>query len=295
MHIPPKTCSYNCIARDEYKCLPHFSGLVFSHFTLFTAVCWYFTLNKIINLYDCKVAKYSSRIKTFAQHWISSHSHTDTAAAFPFGFRYKVWAAACGLLILRASGPQWPLEMTGWQLADSIGVGDCSAGSVLPCDSLLVSLHGEQRGTCVSSTLGIEGNKKKKKRAAATHQQLLCHPSSLFPKQTILFFPWMASSLRAGNTMSVCLRKKREAEKKTGCWIIHIPYGGWHSRSSQNQSWRLDGIMERRENGKHCCGSMAWCSHKYVFMALNELGHKYVWCSHRYVCETVWDNASHHL
>lgn len=177
--------------------------------------------------------------------------------------------------------PLWPLQMTGWQSPGRIGVGDCSAGSApTMSDSLLVSLHGEQHGSRVHSTLGMEGNKKLHQSTNTSnfppHHH---HPYALSPEQTILFFPWMAWSLRPSNSMSVCLEKKKRKEKKTGCWIIHIPYGGWHSRSSQNQSWRLDGIIERRENGKHCCGSIVWCSHKYVFMALNDLGHRDVWPS----------------
>lgn len=40
------------------------------------------------------------------------------------------------LPLLWASGLPLPLELTGWQLPGRIGVGDCSAGSALPCDSL---------------------------------------------------------------------------------------------------------------------------------------------------------------
>lgn len=101
---------------------------------------------------------------------------------------------------------------------------------------------------------------------------MLCLPS----RQSAFFLGWLGR--RSLVIIWVYVLKKEKGEK-TGCWIIHIPYGGRHSRSSQNQSWRLDGIIEHRENGKHFCGSIAWCSHKYVFMALNDLGHRDVWCS----------------
>lgn len=105
------------------------------------------------------------------------------------------------LPFLWASGPLWLLEMTGWQLAGRIGVGDCSVGSVLPCDSLLVSLHKEQHWTCIGSTLGTEEKKKISTNPLATpsppplpppppHTHTspsLCSPS----RQSSFFLGWL--------------------------------------------------------------------------------------------------------
>lgn len=165
--------------------------------------------------------------------------------------------------------------MTCWQLPGRIGVGDSSVGSGLPCDSLLVSLHEEQLGTCVCNTLGIEGSEKlhQSTNTTASPAPLLRPPS----RQSSFFLGWIC----CWGLVIVWVY----VYEKTLCWIIHIPYGGWHSRSSQNQSWCLDGIIERRENGKHCRGSMAWCSHKYIFMALCELGaQRRLVCTHKGVC-----------
>lgn len=117
------------------------------------------------------------------------------------------------LPILWASGPPWPLEMTGWQLPGRIGVGDCSAGSVLPCDSLLVSLHEEQHGTCVRSTLGIEGNKKLHQSTTTSNSPTtptLCPPS----RQSSFFLGWLRCWGLVIVWVYVYKKKKRKEKKK---------------------------------------------------------------------------------
>lgn len=84
-------------------------------------------------------------------------------------------------------------------------------------DSLLVSLHGEQHGSHVHSTVGMERIKKKKLHQSTNTSNSPHRPNALSPELTILFLPWMARSLRPSNNMSVCLekeKKKRERERK---------------------------------------------------------------------------------
>lgn len=117
------------------------------------------------------------------------HIYNSTAVASSISSGTKPWLlCVCftALPILWASGPPCLLEMTSWQLPGRIGVGDCSVGTVLSCDSLLESLHEEQRGYCVRSTLAIEGNEKLHQSSNTGKPP---PPASLSPKQTILFLP----------------------------------------------------------------------------------------------------------
>ena len=133
------------------------------------------------------------RLKATVHSSARTHRHNSTAVASPA--RLRVQSPGCGvcstaLPIPRASGPPWPLEMTGWQLPGRIGVGDCSAGSALPCDSLLVSVREEQHGSCVRSTLGIEGNKKLRRSIVTSNSPTnpaLCPRS----RQSSFFLGWL--------------------------------------------------------------------------------------------------------